>query len=148
RYNRALAAVQEADVLARASQPLHLEAYTTDYRGQLLYRQGLLEAARQQLEQALALARTAGVQDLEAQSLWHLGRVALALAAYPQAQDYCARALYLYHALGDRVGDAAVRCEPGTMAYEQSRIAEAHTCFDASVRMQRMLRSRAGEGGR
>src|SRR5207302_566823 len=43
------------------------------------------------------------------------------------------------------VGEAAVRCELGTMAYEQGGIAEAHTCFDASVRMHRMLRYRAGE---
>jgi tetratricopeptide (TPR) repeat protein len=145
RYDHAHRLLDEADTLAGETGDVHLKAEHASVRALLLHRRGDLRAARQQLEEALALARAARAPRLEAADLWRLGLCALDAGDDPGAHAYLERALALYRALDDHLGEAAVRAYQGALARERGDIAAAQRLLDDTVRVFRAFRYRALE---
>ncbi|MEM9539068.1 MAG: tetratricopeptide repeat protein [Cyanobacteria bacterium P01_E01_bin.42] len=112
--------VLEADTLvaqkSRDRREPRSEAERLYRAGMRLFREGTAESLRSALtplEQAASLARQAGNQSLEADSLFGIGRVYYSLVENQQALDYYERALSLFQAEGDRAGEARVLNDTG-----------------------------------
>jgi tetratricopeptide (TPR) repeat protein len=144
-YDRAHRLLDEANSLAGETGDVQLQAEHASVRALLLHRRGDLPAARQQLEEALALARAARAPRLEAAALWRLGACALDAGDDPGARAYLERALALYRVLDDHLGEATVRAYQGALARERGDIAAAQRLFDDTVHVFRAFRHRALE---
>jgi tetratricopeptide (TPR) repeat protein len=138
-YDRAHRLVDEADTLAGVTGDVHVKAEHASAWALLLHRRGDLRAARQQLEEALALARAARAPHLEAADLWRLGVCALDAGDDPGAHGYLERALALYCALDDQLGEAMVRVYQGVLARERGDVAAAQRLFDDALAARESL---------
>lgn len=103
-YPRALQAAQTATHLAAQCADSLLETQSLRIWGTILRQQGEFDAARQRLEQALAVAREHGHQQDEAQALYDLGTTLYQEANYTEARAFFEAAQALYATLEYRPG--------------------------------------------
>jgi tetratricopeptide (TPR) repeat protein len=92
-----------------AAQNVSSEAAGYLQWGRALRHQGDYEAARTQLEQALARSKAAQLHQVEVDSLRVLGLVCWHQGDYAGTRAYFERALHICHEIGDRQG-ARLRC--------------------------------------
>lgn len=144
-YDRAHRLLDEAAAVVEEAGDMPVEADHASVRALLLYRRGDLRAARQQSEEALALARTARVPRLEAADLWHLSVCARDAGDDPGARAYLERALVVYRALDDHVGEATIRAYQAALARDRGDVAVAQRLLEDTLPVFRAFRYRALE---
>jgi tetratricopeptide (TPR) repeat protein len=115
--------------------------------GRALASGGDYGGARDQLEQALALARRAGDAQLQAGCLHYLGIIALHQERYVEALEAFERALHHYRAVGDRRGEAEVRSKLGVVALEERRYTAARSQLQQALYLSQAMGDRRGAGG-
>jgi predicted ATPase len=105
-YAKAVAAAQQALAYAEHAGDVARQAAARRLWGVALARQGVYDAAREQLAPAVSLARQAGDGRTEADALNSLASVALLVRGEQQTGlSLFQEALVLYRRLGDRVGE-------------------------------------------
>lgn len=125
-YPEAVAIHSCARQAARATGDQAAEATALTNLGAVRVRQGVIQEARADLEQALALARESGDRTCAARALHTLGNICVHEARYEQAASHFGQALIIYRELGDRTGEARTVNNLGvieemTGRYEQAR---------------------------
>jgi len=145
-YPGAIAAAQEAIRYAQTAQCVSAEAEAYCKWGYALYRQGEYEAARLQLEQALALAQAADDRQVEAATLHSLGNSFLIhRGEFAKARSYYERALYIFRELGNRVREGYALNNLGvTFMYEGDYVA-ARSYYEQTLRLSRQIGARLSE---
>ncbi len=142
-----IAAAQTAVCLAREAQDLDREAKGRNAWAEALRGQGEYEAARQQYEQALTLARECGARRVEAASLtglgwvfWHQG------FRYPAAStSRFEEALDLYRECGDRRGEAWALISLGVLCAGLGDLPQARVYHERALGLHREIGDRRGE---
>jgi predicted ATPase/DNA-binding SARP family transcriptional activator len=127
RFDRAVALAQQAITLAQQIPSSALEAYGLIVWGSSRAKQGKYNEARQVLEPALALARTAGAARLEVLCLLNLGR------AQDMNSDVLEQAGQLAHQLGDHWLECQILNELGGVAVSQSRWDQARRYWQQAL---------------
>lgn len=110
-----------------------------------LSRQGQYRQAGEQLEQAMTLAHSAGMRDIEADCIRHLGAVTLNQGNFDQANLYLGRAQQLYEQLGNRRGVANCINNLGSVAYMQGNYEGAKANMEQAAAMYAQIGDRYGE---
>ncbi|MCI0394084.1 MAG: tetratricopeptide repeat protein [Chloroflexi bacterium] len=113
--------------------------------GRALWRQGRFEEARQQLEQALALARQQGYRPGEATSLHHLGTVFYYLGHHYRAQEYLEQALAIRRSLGDRGGEAVTLTNLLSVYHGLGDLSKARVYGQKALAIDQVIGNRRGE---
>jgi DNA-binding SARP family transcriptional activator len=144
-HEQAWSLLEEARARAQDITSLLLEGRVAYGRGWQLVRQRDLPAARHWLQQALALARVAQQADLEADTLLHLGLIAVHAGAYPQARAYLDQALTLYCAQAHQLGDVLVAYGLGLLAHARGEFDEACRLLEDVLRQAGALEWRLVE---
>jgi DNA-binding SARP family transcriptional activator/predicted ATPase/Tfp pilus assembly protein PilF len=121
-----------------------LQAAGQHLRGQSLLRQGKPAAAREQFEQALALARSAQVQQVEATSLLALGVLAHRQGDRSSAAAHFERALAVYRTLEDRRGEGRALSYLGTNCSETDP-PRARVYLEEALQIRREVGDQRGE---
>ncbi|UCC89663.1 MAG: AAA family ATPase, partial [Anaerolineales bacterium] len=111
--------------------------------GRALSRQGAYEAARCQLEGALA--RTSGARHLEAECLRGLGIVSQRQDDYAGARVYAERALGISREIGDRRGEAQALNILGITTRRQDDYAGAKTYWEQALGVFQEIGDRFGK---
>jgi predicted ATPase/class 3 adenylate cyclase len=124
------AAVQAAQQTITLAQTLSHQAAGYLQWGRALLYQGENAESRRRLEQALLLARQAGDQGLEAESLRQIGSVAYYQGDYTTARAFDQQALTLFRNLQDRLGEAKTLDALGSDATEDGDYTEAAMAFE------------------
>ena len=154
KYAEACQVAGQAVELARETQEPLCEARAASIRGEALWRQGDLEAARRQLDHALSLVRatvavgeeaTATAREVEARSLNTLGIVCWMEGDWTSAKGCLRRALDIAAQSGDRRRQALVLGNMGVTAVEQGDYAEARDLLQQALQSHRLLGHRGGE---
>jgi tetratricopeptide (TPR) repeat protein len=143
----AFAAVRAADRLAREAQDLRCEGDAHRLWGTLLSAQGEYETARQQFEQAVALARECGARRVEADSLSGLGWVFSYQGIPPVARiHHCFEgALDLYRESGDRQGEAGALINLGVLCVGVGDLPQARVYYERAWTIYRKIGNLPGE---
>ncbi|MGE5602904.1 MAG: ATP-binding protein [Nitrososphaerales archaeon] len=112
--------------------------------GRALYYSGELDAARAQLEPALAAAEAAGEVRVRVAAVNFLGWIATDQGDYPAARDYLAAAAALARQLGNQSGMADALRSLGAAEFRQGAYAEAEAHALESRAMFESLGDRRG----
>jgi tetratricopeptide (TPR) repeat protein len=145
-YPAAMAAAQAAIALAQATQDICGEAEGYWRWGYALWRQGNYEAAQIQLEQALTFARSAGMHQVEADSLRNLGIVSAEQGGnYAETQAYYQQALRIYREIGDRVNEGETLNDIGLLFIKHGNYGEARTHFEQALYIHHEIGNRRNE---
>lgn len=144
-YQAAITAAQEATQLAHRTQDIRLEAAGYLQWAQDLWRLADFEACRTQLEKSLALARQAGIRQIEADSLRILGNVWYYLGNYSTATNYWEQSLPLSQSIGERTGEASSLSNLGEAARSQGDYASAKSYYEQRLRICRETGEQYGE---
>lgn len=113
--------------------------------GTALWRQGDNPPARSRLEQALALAETWRLRDLEADSLRNLGLVCLNEGRYAEAEDHFEQTLRITREHGDQQGEAVALNSLGIASNSQGHFAQAKSFYEQSLRISQEIGDRRSE---
>jgi len=140
------AASEAAQAAIQLTQDARTRAEGYRYWGVALSRQGDYEAARTQLEQALALAREAALPHVEGNTLRVLSTVHWSQGDYNGARTYDEQALAIFREIGDRQGESKVINGLGIISAEQSDYASARVYFEQALRLFRKMGDRRAEG--
>jgi tetratricopeptide (TPR) repeat protein len=143
----AIAAVQAAVHLAQSARDLDHEMEGRSMWGEVLDSQGEYDAAQQQLEQALTLARESGARRVEADCLRYLGWVFWHQGIrYPTVQRTSwEQALDLYREVADRQGEANALYDLGVLYLGLGDLVGARSNFEQSHRILHEIGDRHGE---
>jgi predicted ATPase/class 3 adenylate cyclase len=144
-YPVALAAAEEAIVLARQSQDQTRETRGHIARGIVLWRQGEYRAAQEPLERALTLAEANQDRFNEARSLYYLGDVYLYQNNYDRASEYFDRALSVYRLLGHVQGEGDSLNNLGVIQNELGDLSRAIYYYEQVINVFRKTGDRRGE---
>ncbi|MFQ5854542.1 MAG: tetratricopeptide repeat protein [Anaerolineae bacterium] len=131
---------------ARTSQAVGLEAAGFLQWGRALWRQGDYDAARPQLERALALARAASLRQVEADSLHNLGVVSFNQGDHWGAKAYYEQVRRSYREIGDRRSEGMVLGNLGLLFNRQGDYSRAATCYRQALRVFQEIGDRQCEG--
>jgi tetratricopeptide (TPR) repeat protein len=146
-----LDAAQAAVRLAQEAGDRVREAKGRRAWGATLIAQGEYDAARQQFEQALALARESGARRVEAQSLTGLSWVLWSQSTGHLPEElaelwaYRMKALSLYREIGDRRGEADALSDLGVMCVGEGDLVAARSYYEQARAIQREIGNRNGE---
>ena len=144
-YPAAIAAAQQATVLAQTAGVVESEASGYLWCGLALYRQGHYPEASVQLEEAMRLAQAAGLRRAEADSLRALGALAFAQGDSARARGYWEQALALYREVGDRRGEGSALNNLGIIARQQGNYTGARGYYEQALTLFREIGDRRGE---
>jgi tetratricopeptide (TPR) repeat protein len=144
-YPAAIAAAETAIRSAKAYDNALIEAVGHVQWGMSLWQQGYPKAALPKFEQALVIAQTHSIRDVEADSLRNLGIVCIYLGDYPGAKKYYERSLDLYREMGNREREARTLNNLAVVATHVGFYAEARTCFEQALRTSREIGDRRNE---
>ena len=139
------AALLAADAREQPSPPSPERARALEGAGTLAYRQGDYAAAREVLDEALAIHRRRGDAGAEATPLALLGSIAYVQGDYAGARTLLDRALALRRAAGHRPGEASVLNSIGHVAVEEGEFAGALDLYTQALAISREVRDRALE---
>ncbi len=138
-YDRAIAVAQAAIDQARSIQAVGVEAAAYLQWGEALWRRGDSQAARPQLERALACARAAQLRSIEASSLRCLGIICGMQGDYAGCQERLEQALHAFRETGDRHGETKAINSLGVAYEEQGDHAIALSHFEHALSLCREL---------
>jgi DNA-binding SARP family transcriptional activator/predicted ATPase len=144
-YRAAIAASKAALDLLPAGQHPGSEAFAYLQWARALWHLCEYEAARRQLETAVALAREAESAWLEAESLRNLGIVHSFLGDLDLATACGGESLSVFRALGDRQGERAARTSLGSFFSRRSEYQQAKDLWEAALRISRQVGHLWGE---
>jgi class 3 adenylate cyclase/predicted ATPase len=161
-YPGAIAAAQATIRLAQAARAGRLEAAGHLQWGRTLWRQGQHDAARQEMEQALDIARraealpegTAGpaqetspeLHALEADCRRNLGNVSLYQGDHPAAKVHYEQALALCRKIGDRPGESALLNNLGSVSANLGDYGGARSYYEQALALKRQIGDQQSEG--
>jgi class 3 adenylate cyclase/tetratricopeptide (TPR) repeat protein len=122
--------------------------------GCVLWRQGNLDTAQQQLEQALTLTRAVdldetaspNIQKVAGDILRNLGNVLYRQSDYARARSYFEQALDTHRQVGDRWGEAGALCNLGVVCWSEGEQVGAMDCHERALAIYRQIGERRGEG--
>lgn len=114
--------------------------------GTVLRRQTNYPEARQLLNQALFLARSAGLRPIEADSLRGLGTICWYLGDFPGARRFYEQSLQICQTMKDLKAEGRTLNNLGLVAYEQGDYALAQDYYEQSLQISRETGDRPGEG--
>jgi DNA-binding SARP family transcriptional activator/predicted ATPase len=149
-YPAAIAAAQVAVVMAQTSKLPKIDVACLQSAGYLqwgraLFYLGDYAEAGVQLEQALALARSARSHQTEADSLRNLGNVCLPQGDYALARGYFEQALRIYREIGARRGESALLANLGAAHYHLGDYIEAMACYEQALDIFREVGDKRSE---
>jgi tetratricopeptide (TPR) repeat protein len=142
-YPAAIAAAQVAIGQAQMAQDVRNEAAGYLQSGRVLRHMGDYEAARTQLEQALAQA--AGYRQVEADSMLNLGIISHVQGDYAGAKAYCEQALHFYLEIGDPRGRGLAFINLGNVSADQGDYGGAGAYYKQALRTFREIGDRLDE---
>ncbi len=122
-----------------------LEVRARTVWGRALMRQGRFPEAGEQLEQALALARSCADRAGEATSLHYLGTVRYYLTDYPAARRYLEEARAIRRDLGDRRSEAISLGNLAGVAMAQGDLAQARGASEQALEVYQAIGDRRNE---
>ncbi|MCP4536403.1 MAG: AAA family ATPase [Chloroflexi bacterium] len=146
-YPAAVDNARQAIALARGAGDVESEATAYLRWGRAIWRHGDLNAAQAPLDQALVLARAAGLRQIEAGVLRDLGDV-----AYTQESDiaggkrYGEQSLHICRELGDRQGEGEALNLLGTLCRTGGDITGARECYEQTLCVAQEIGDRRYEG--
>ncbi len=88
------------------------------------------DAARDELDAALAIARRAGLRGTEAETWRYLSMLAGNHGDYPRALELVTRAREMFAEVGDAEGEGAALVGTATVHYQQGRYGEARSALE------------------
>ena len=135
----ALTKCQEARALVALTNDLQLRATLFKLTGRSYSLLGDHKQAVQSLNQALELARAAGDQFEEAETLTALGQTYRAQSENQKALDYTSQALNLWQLLRDRRGEWDASYTAGRELYEMADQHKALFYYDQALKLSRTL---------
>jgi adenylate cyclase len=151
-YAQSIAAAQSAVRLAQSAQDGGLEAQGCFEWGNALRLQAKYDAAQQQLERALRLARSAGQQLVEANCLHSLS-IIIAQQGFSSQEDdvatvktYENQALVIFRQMGNRDKEASALNSLGGLYYVQGDYARSSAYWEEALQLSREIGHRRGEG--
>ena len=144
-FPAAITMAQEAVRLAQEDQDVGNQSAGLVKWGEALFRQSEFDAARGQLERALGLARSAGLRQVEADSLNHLGTVYWMEGDCAEAKIYYQQALHIYRQLDNPQGESQALNNFGIACADQGDKAEGRAYFEQSLRICRQVGDRNAE---
>lgn len=160
-YPAASTAAQETIRRAQAAGDIWHEAEGYSSWAMALRNQGDFPAARVQLQEALALVRTAQTRERlepgqsgrqldlwresEASTLRELGNTFLYEGSFTEAATYYDESLSIARRMGNRVIEAPVLNNLGILSGQQGDFAKAKTYFEEALRLFRLAGVRMGE---
>lgn len=151
-YAQSIAAAQSAVRLAQSAQDVGLEAQGCFEWGNALRLQAKYDTARQQLERALRLARTADQQLVEANCLHSLS-IIIAQQGFPSQEDdvdtvksYENQALVIFREMGHRDKEASSLNSLGGLYSVQGDYARSSAYWEEALQLSREIGHRRGEG--
>lgn len=145
-YYVTIVAAQTAIALAQACQDMGREAAGYLQWGRALWQLGDYTAAHGQLEQALRLARTAKLPDVEADCLYNIAGAAAYQDDYTSAGDYARQACNLYRSIGHQQGELRALNVLGVASHSQGNYVEAEALYNQALRLSREIGERRTEG--
>lgn len=131
-FERALASISEYESASR-------QASIVQHLGEVYWHLHRYQEARDTLSDGLRLARKIGDQQVIADSLHSLGRVALAQQLFDEAAAYFEESLQLAQEIGDRKGMAKTLAQLGNLAMQQDRLDDAQSYFDQCLNIYQSL---------
>jgi len=143
-YPAAIAAARAAIDLAQAAQDASSEAVGYLQWGRTLWHQGDYDAARTRLERALA--RGAGLRQVEVGSLHNLGIISAQQGDFAAARLYFEQALHIHRKIGDRPGESRTLNSLAIVSGQQGDYGGAVAYFEQALRISREIGDRQGEG--
>jgi adenylate cyclase len=141
----AIAAAQASVQLAQQAHSEPIQAVGHRVWGGALIRQGNIDQARVQLEQALRISRELGDRQGEGLTLGRLGLAAYFKGDHAAALDCYQQALEIFRQEGDRHGEVTVLGRMGPIFAEQGDLRAARLSFEQTASLARQLGFRHGE---
>jgi predicted ATPase len=145
-FTAAVEVAQRAVRLATAHGIAARAARAYQAWGGALFYQERYDEAREPLEQALPLAREAGMRDVEARTLNFLGILAEDRGDYPRARERFEQSLHAYRALGDLWYEATVLNNLGLIALYRWDFAVARAHLERSLDLAETTGNRRTRG--
>lgn len=145
-FPEAISAAEHVIELARAAQLPHMEAAGHLHWGRALWKHSEYEAARVQLNKALALARSADAFLEEGGSLLNLGNTYAIQGDYEEAQSYYHQALSIYRKIGYQGGEGAALGNLGNTYGYQGQTEQAIGYYEQALAIARAIGERHDEG--
>lgn len=145
-YNQADGIAQTVIELAQSHQWTGLEAAAHRERGKSLWLRGGYAEAQAQLESALTQSRAVDESVLMADSLRHLGIVALQQDNYSTARARLEQALSLFRDLEEPRGEANTLNILGLLALRESKLTESKKHLEHALRLYQQIGDQHGEG--
>ena len=129
-----------------AVQDIALKAVTYHQWGESLCYHDELDLAKKHLEKALTWAQQAGLRNIEAEALRHLGITVKYQGDYRRASSLYQQALTCFCQLGDRRGENLTLINLGVVARKQGAHAEARRLYEQALQGFRELNYQWGQG--
>ncbi|MCP4536399.1 MAG: tetratricopeptide repeat protein [Chloroflexi bacterium] len=145
-YAQAIASAKSAVKFAQLTQDIDHQAEGQWRWGYALWRKGEYQAARPQLEQALALARETGARRVEADSLNDLGVISSIQGEPAEAKIYMEQALDIRRETGDRQGESLTLNNLGIIASQLGNKDEVFGFTRQALHICREIGDRRAEG--
>ncbi|MBE7469693.1 MAG: tetratricopeptide repeat protein [Anaerolineales bacterium] len=142
---QALQVIPRAVELAHQIQDTALEALAFHQWGETLSFHGQPALSQARLEEALRLARAAGLGAIEAEALRHLGIARIYLGDAAGALKYYQESLVCFRRLGDRRGEGLALNNLAVVYRGQGQWAEAETHYEQSLQIFREIDYRWGQ---
>jgi predicted ATPase len=143
---QALQVIPQAAELAHQIQDTALEALVYHQWGETLSFHGQPTLAQTRLEEALGLARAAGLGAIEAEALRHLGISRIYLGDAAGALKYYQESLVCFRRLKDRRGEGMALNNLAVVYRGQGQWTEAETHYEQALQIFREIDYRWGQG--
>jgi tetratricopeptide (TPR) repeat protein len=142
---QALQVIPQAAELAHQIQDAVLEALAYHQWGETLSFHGQPVLAQARLEEALRLARAAGLGAIEAEALRHLGISRIYLGDAAGALKFYQESLACFRRLKDRRGEGMALNNLAKLQRGQGQLAEAETHYEQALQIFREIDYRWGQ---
>jgi tetratricopeptide (TPR) repeat protein len=142
---QALQLIPQAAELAHQIQDASLEALAYHQWGETLFFHGQPDLAQARLEEALRLARAAGLGGIEVEALRHLGLARSDLGDAAGALKFYQESLACARRLKDRRGEGMAFNNMACVQRGRGELAEAETHFEQALQIFREIDYRSGQ---
>jgi predicted ATPase/DNA-binding SARP family transcriptional activator/Tfp pilus assembly protein PilF len=142
---QALQVIPQAAELAHQIQDASLEALTYHQWGETLFFHGQPDLAQARLEEALRLARAAGLGAIEVEALRHLGLARSDLGDATGALKFYEESLACARRLKDRRGEGMALNNMAYLQRGRGQLAEAETHFEQALQIFQEIDYRSGQ---
>lgn len=142
---QALQVIPRAAELAHQTQDAALEALAYHQWGETFSFHGQPVLAQARLEEALRLARAAGLGAIEAEALRHLGIARIDLGDAAGALNFYEESLTCFRRLKDRRGEGMVLNNLAFLRRGRGQLAEAETHYEQALQIFREIDYRWGQ---